>query len=317
MKNLIASILLGACLHVSAQRTEPVSTWNFGDNVASSIKEVDANVVNGSITLSGSNATIATVEMFISGNSPDIRSRQWTDGEIEQELERSFAIDVKIEGEKLLVVATTKASRPLFSASFKITVPKHVNGNLLTKNGSLNVEHVSANISGRTTNGSISAKNSNGNIILTTTNGSVNISNLEGVISAITTNGLVTAHTVSGELKAETTNGSIKLQEISGNVDARIEPARGRDTRNSGNNITVTMVFVSDYVKLSSRGNANLTLPASRGYTLNVKADGITTSGLKNFRGNTERNKSMEGTVGEGGALIEVSTSQKTSLTFE
>jgi len=211
MKKLFVCILCSLCvsLHVSAQRNEPVSTWNFEARVASSIKVVDAEMANSNITVIGDTDSKATVELFISGNSPDIRSRQWSDEEIRQELERSFTIVVKAEGGKLLVEAKQKNSRPQFGLTFKITVPKHVDSNLQTTNGNidisnlsgsqdfnttngnLRIEHISGTIMGRTRNGNITAKSSEGKISLTTTNGNINISNLSGDISTKTTNGTV------------------------------------------------------------------------------------------------------------------------------
>ena len=211
----IVSILFSACFHVSEQKGEPISTWNFGTNVASSIEEVDANTVNGSITVTGNTGSEATVEMFVSRNI--FNFRRWSDEEIKQELEKSFTIDVKVEGERLLAVARPKTNRQKFNISFKITVPKQVNSslritngsisidnlsgsqNLRITNGSLKIENVSGDITGTTTNGSIEATNSNGKITLKTTNGNINISDVSGVISTKTTNGKVKEHNVNRE----------------------------------------------------------------------------------------------------------------------
>jgi hypothetical protein len=96
MKKLFASILLCTCFHVSAQRSEPFSTWSFGTDVASSIKEVNVNTVNGDITVIGAAVSGVTVEMFISGNSPEIRRRNRSDEEIRQELEKSYRSDLNL-----------------------------------------------------------------------------------------------------------------------------------------------------------------------------------------------------------------------------
>ena len=211
MKKVFVSILFSLCLslHVHAQRSEPISIWNFDARVTSSIKMVHVNMVSEDITITGQTDEKATVELSVSGNSPDIRRRRWSDGEIKQELERSFTIIVKVEEGKLFVEAKQKASRPLFGLTFKITVPKQVNSDLRTTNGDINisnlsgshdfittngdvkVEHISGSVTGRTTNGDITAKNSDGKISLTTTNGDINISNLSGDISTKTTNGRV------------------------------------------------------------------------------------------------------------------------------
>ena len=203
------SILFSACFHVGEQKGEPISTWNFETNVASSIEEVDANTVNGNITVTGNITSEAAVEMFVSGNGLNFRRQRWSDEEIQQELEKSFTIDVKVEGGKLLVIAKPIVDRSKFSISFKIAVPKSINSNLRTVNGaisinnlsgsqklstvngSLNIEDISGSISGSTVNGRIKAKNSEGKISLTTVNGGVNTENLKGDISTSTVIGRV------------------------------------------------------------------------------------------------------------------------------
>jgi len=76
------------------------------------------------------------------------------------------------------------------------------------------------------------------------------------------------------------------------------------------------MESVNEYVKLSNSGKVNLTLPASKGYHLKVKAYKIETTGLKEFRGDMESSK-LEGTTGNGGPQVEISTSQRVNLTFK
>ena len=339
------SALLSAVLFtapVSAQRNEPFTTHNFGALVMSSINVVETSMINGSITLSGIDGSEAIVEMYVSGNNPS--SRQWSDEQIRQELEASYTIEVKLEGEKLLIEARPKGNNreQRLNVSFVVKAPKRVTGNLQTTNGSiavsnlsgaqnirstngsLNIEDVSGKISGRTTNGSInlsnssneteitstngniSAKDCKGKITMRTTNGGVRLSDISGVVSATSTNGSITARYINGELTMQTSNGSVNLYDVSGNVDAR--------TTNSS--VTATINAVSEFVKLStSRGNVNLTLPAGAGYDLNVRANNISTTGLRGFSGNTQE-KRMEGTVDGGGAKIEVNTAQRANLTF-
>ena len=210
MKKLFISILLCVSFHVSAQSSEPFSTWNFETTVSS----VDVNILNGSITLIGNTVSETTVEMFILDYSPQNSEHKWSYEEIKQEFEKTYTIDVKIEDEKLLVTVKPKTDRCQLSISFKIITPKSINSNLrtlngsisisnlsgsqhfITTNGSLNIDHVSGEINGRTTNNSINAKKSRGKITLQTTNGNITAENLKGVIALSTTNGKVREHNV-------------------------------------------------------------------------------------------------------------------------
>jgi len=214
MKKLFLSFLFSTCvcLYVSAQRSEPFSIWNYEARVASSIKVVDANMVNGSITVVGNTDSKATVEMFISGNSPDIRRRQWSDEEIKQELDRSYTIDVKVEEGKLLVVAKSKTNRPQFGLTFKITVPKQVNSNLKSTNGSISISNLSGTQGLQTTNGSLKVENITGTVIGKTTNGSITASSSDGKISLTTTNGNINVRNLSGDITTKTSNGKVITQ---------------------------------------------------------------------------------------------------------
>ena len=362
---LFVSVLINASFYAHAQSSEPFTTYRFGAAVASTINAVEASSINGSITVTGANVSEAVVEMYVSPTNQNnwrpglfaSRSRQnnnWSVENIKQELDENYTIEVNVRNGTLYAVARPKnRNRHTLGISFRISVPKNVNNNLQTTNGSiqisnlsgsqnlrttngsLRVENVTGKISGTTTNGSVTVTNSNdyinlrtsngsvtarncsgeitlrtsngrmnisdlnGVISATTSNGSVDMSNISGVISATTSNAAVTLSNITGHLKIGTSNGAVRLDDVSGSVDART----------SNGSMTVTMKSASDYVKLStSRGNVSLTLPADRGYDLNVRADNISTSGMRNFRGTTER-RSLNGTMANGGARIDVSAS--------
>lgn len=324
--------LFTACLN--AQRNEPFTTYTFSALAMSPVNVLEATVTNGSITMTGSSNSEAVVEMYVSGNSPAIRSRKWSDEEIKQELERTYNIEVKVDGEKILIVAKQKSNsrNSQFGVYLKITAPAQINSNFQTTNGSiqisdlsgshvlqstngsLKVENTSGNISGRTTNGSITVTNSNDGIDLRTTNGSVTARNCNGEIILTTTNGGITAKDIKGELKLNS-NGGMKLEGISGNLEAKISRVRNTGSDN-GSDMIVTMESVGDYVKLSTdRDNVNLTLPVSKGYDLDVKANNIKTSGLNYFSGSKEK-RSLNGKVSNGGTKIEISTSEQANIVF-
>ena len=336
---LFAGVLLSANL-ANCQGKDPFMTRNFP---ASSIKAVEAATSGGSITVSGDAGSQAVVEVFISANGRN----NWSDERIRQTLEENYTLDIKVEGGKLYATAKTKNritnwNQQGLSISFKISVPKQVSSDLntsggsiqisdlsgsqdfKTSGGSLKIENVSGNIVGKTSGGSITvtgskdnidlktsggsitAKDCSGKIFLKTSGGSLRMDNLNGDIDASTSGGSVTANNIEGTLKTGTSGGSVKLDGIAGSVDAHT----------SGGSMNVTMTSVSDYVKLSNSGNTNLTLPANKGYNLQVKANKVETSDMKDFRGDI-KSGSLDGTVGNGGPKIEIKTSQKASLTFK
>ena len=319
------------------QGKAPYMTRTFS---APSIKDVEATTSGGSLTLAGDAGSEAKVEMYVSHDG-------WSAEQIKKVLEENYTIDIKVENGKLYAVAKQKRSitnwnRQGLSISFKITVSKQVDSNLQTNGGSIQINNLSGsqnfktsggslaientsgntvgstsggsinikgskdNINLNTSGGSISAKDCNGKIELKTSGGSLNMSNLNGDITASTSGGSVTANDINGKLKTSTSGGSMRLSNISGSVDAST----------SGGSMDVKIISVSDFVRLSNSGNISLTLPAGKGYRLNVKGNRVETSGLKDFRGSME-SKSLDGTTGNGGAEINVKSSQRVRLVFE
>ena len=304
---------------------------------ASSIREVEVSTTGGSLNLAGDAGSKAVVEVYVSRDN-------WSNEKIKQFINEYYTLDIKVENGKLYAVAKQKKNTSQgLSISFKVSVPKQVNSNLHTSGGSIRISNLSGsqnfktsggslaienasgkitgatsggsinvtgskdNIDLKTSGGSITAKDCGGNINLGTSGGSINLGNLTGNIHAATSGGSITASNINGTLITSTSGGSVKLDGISGNVDART----------SGGNMDVKIKSTSAYVKLSNSGNLSLTLPAGKGYNLNVKASNkIETSGLKDFRGRLENNR-LEGTVGVGGAEINVKSSQRVWLSFE
>ena len=218
---LVISVFLSACLY--SQGNEPFATYSFSSFLASSIKSVEASTVNGGITVNGSDASEAVVEMLVSRNNNSgggiFSRRNRQNDDVKQILEDEFTIDVKVEGGKLYAIARPKNQRgnPRLNISFKISVPNQVDSNISsvngsiqlgdlsgshnigTVNGALRVDNVSGSISGSTVNGSINAANMNGRVRLSTVNGGISISDARGAISTSTVNGRVTERNVIRE----------------------------------------------------------------------------------------------------------------------
>ena len=341
MKKL--SILLAVVMtcisftRVSAEENQkdPFLTRSFP---ASAIKNIEATTSGGSITVNGGASSEAVVEVFVTRNG-------WSADKIKEVLDEHYTIDVKLENGTLYATAKRSSSFSLsgssLSVSFRIVAPNRVNNKLntsggsihlngmtgshdfKTSGGSLKVENLSGDISGKTSGGSIhisgsgdnidmatsggsiTAEDCSGMIRLRTSGGSIKLSELEGEIDATTSGGSITASHISGTLKTGTSGGSVKIGNTSGNVEART----------SGGSMTVEMDEVNEYVKLTNSGNMDVSLPKGKGYNLKIKANKIETSGLQDFRGNMET-KSLEGTIGNGGAEIDVKSSQRVKLTI-
>ena len=335
---LLSATFLTAYAKEQDKRT-PFMTRTFP---ASSIKEVEATTSGGSLALTGDAGSQATVEVYVSRDN-------WSNDQIKKYLDENYTLDIKVVSGKLYATAKQKTSfnnwnNQGLSISFKISVPKQVNSNLqtsggsiqisalsgsqnfVTSGGSLAVDNVSGNTVGatsggsislsnsndnidlKTSGGSISAKDCNGTISLATSGGSLSLNNLSGNINAATSGGSVSANNINGTLITGTSGGSMNLDGISGNVKAST----------SGGNMSVKVKSVTDYVKLSNSGSINLTLPAGKGFNLDVKASKVESSMKESgaFRGEWKTD-SFAGTINNGGPEINVRSSQRVWLSFE
>ena len=307
LRVLFISILLITNLFVvvaKKQQRAPYMTRTFP---ASSIKSLEITTSGGSITVNGNASSEAVVEVYVNRNGQLRKQMKQMDEHIIQVLEDNYAIEIKVEGGKLYVVAKQKGiiedlELQEFIISFKISVPKQVDCNLQTSGGSLSVENVSGNIVGRTSGARLTAKNCDGIIDITTSGARLKMVDLNGNINAETSGARLTASNINGIIKTGTSGANMKLNNISGSVNAKT----------SGASMNVKMKSVSDYVKLSNSRNINLSVPSNNGYNFAVNAENIKTSGLKDFKGNMDN-----GIFGNGGAEIEIKTSLQAKLSFK
>jgi DUF4097 and DUF4098 domain-containing protein YvlB len=173
-----------------------------------------------------------------------------------------------------------------------------------------------------TSNGSIRTADGKGPARLKTSNGQIRVQDLEGALEATTSNGPVelvnvsgdaTAHTSNGHIQAERVTGSLEASTSNGGITAAVREA-GRpvrlETSNGGVDLTLPPHFTSE-AHVSSR-NAPITLripdqPNARliAHTSNSQ---ITSDFELRVEGAMGKNE-MEGTLGSGGGLIDLDTS--------
>jgi hypothetical protein len=158
----------------------------------------------------------------------------------------------------------------------------------------------------QSSNGRIRVADSGALARLETSNGSVEVTNAAGPVTAKTSNGSVSASGILGGIEASTSNGSIQvsLAKVEERRPVRLHTSNGRvelsaeDFRNN------------DVVVTTSNGSITVRLPGSA--SANVKAStsnaSITNEFDSTFKGRSARH-SLEGTIGAGGPLLDLSTS--------
>ena len=218
--------------------------------------------------------------------------------------------DIKIEVDHSPGAVSVRAVRPSMrrgnlGVQFAIKVPHGVI-----------LEHVTSS------NGAIRTSDGAGPAHLKTSNGHVEVRRLKGTLSAETSNGPVELQDIEGAVEVRSSNGHIRAEGIRGSFDATT----------SNNSIHATLEKVDGAVRVqSSNGSIDLSLPpnvqsALRAHTSN---NGITlhlpgevnarlSAGTSNgsissdfemrIRGEITKHH-IEGSLGNGGPLIDLSTS--------
>ena len=108
--------------------------------------------------------------------------------------------------------------------------------------------------------------------------------------------GGIDADHISGELITSTSGGSIDLNDVGGNIKAST----------SGGGIYANISTIDSYLNLSaSSGNIKVDMPMSKGMDMDIEAQRVSYSGLKNFDGEIEKDR-IYGKLNGGGAKVRI-----------
>ncbi len=218
--------------------------------------------------------------------------------------------DLKIEVDHSADSVAVRAIRPSlrrgnYGARFAIKVPHGVV-----------LDHVA------TSNGAIRASDGAGPSRLKTSNGAVEVRRFQGTLNAETSNGPVELQDIDGAVDVRTSNGHIRAEGIRGAMDAT--------TSNSSIHATIDKVG-SEVRAQSSNGGIDLTLPPGRqtavrahtsnnGITMHLPGEvnarlsaatsnaSISSDFEMRMRGEISKHH-IEGSIGNGGPLIDLTTS--------
>jgi DUF4097 and DUF4098 domain-containing protein YvlB len=159
---------------------------------------------------------------------------------------------------------------------------------LQSSNGSIHADHLGGSLDARTSNGSIEVEQLNGGATLRTSNGRIRAEGVRGTVEATTSNGGINIHL------AKTESGRpVKLESSNGSIDLTIDEVNQNDVYASTSNSSITV-----------------RLPASIGARLRAQASNssITTDFEVQTQGVLSKHH-LEGTIGSGGPLLELETS--------
>ncbi|MGA2724282.1 MAG: hypothetical protein ABSG79_17970 [Bryobacteraceae bacterium] len=192
-------------------------------------------------------------------------------------------------------------------ARFIIKIPRAAYvDRIFTSNGSIRTLDGSGPARLRTSNGAIRVQALRGSLEAQTSNGSVELIDIDGDANAHTSNGHIRAEGQRGGLEADTSNGSInaRFEQVPAGRPVRL------DTSNSSVELSLPANFAND-IRVSTR-NGGITVHMPYEVHAHVMARTTNSSISSDFevrmQGEFSKNR-LEGVIGNGGPLIDLSTS--------
>jgi DUF4097 and DUF4098 domain-containing protein YvlB len=178
-------------------------------------------------------------------------------------------------------------------------------------------------------NGSIHVDNTEGHAELKTSNGSVRVESLTGMLDAHTSNGALTVENVAGPLSLRTSNGAIRAEHVTAAIEATtsngpitvqfdekapVSTAPLKFETNNGKiDITLPTPPRSEIRARTSNNSITLRLPSDASARIKAETShGQVRSDFQSSDTQAEerhRRQSLEETIGSGGPLIDLHTS--------
>ncbi len=231
---------------------------------------------------------------------------------------KEYLDDVKIDVSDTPGVIRIRTIRPSMSsggygARYTIRVPKRVMlDEINTSNGLIRVDGIDGTARLRTSNGPVRIERLKGDLNARTSNGGIYLRDYDGNARLQTSNGSIEAEASRGSFEAETSNGKIeatlndpaanwpvKLHTSNGHIELNIKGAKVPDVRADSSNSSIV-------VRLPASANARVRASTSRHSS--ITSDFDTLMSLANDDDRRHRHSDVEGTIGNGGPLIDLST---------
>ena len=218
--------------------------------------------------------------------------------------------DLKIEIDHNAESVAIRAIRPSmrrgnYGAKFAIKVPRGVVlDHLTTSNGAIRTSDGVGPARLKTSNGHVEVRHLKGTLNAETSNGPVELMDIDGAAEVHTSNGHIRAEGIRGALEATTSNSSIHatLEKVDGAV--RVQSSNG------GIDLTLPANTQSAVRAHTSNNGITLHLPGEVNARLSAATSNASISSDFEMRMRGEISKHhIEGTLGNGGPLIDLSTS--------
>jgi hypothetical protein len=218
--------------------------------------------------------------------------------------------DLKIEVDHSADSVSVRAIRPSlrrgnYGARFAIKVPRGVVlERVTTSNGAIRASDGAGPARLKTSNGHVEVRRLKGSLNAETSNGPVELDDIDGAVDVRTSNGHVRAEGIRGALDATTSNssihatlekvdGAVRVQSSNGGIDLSLPPNTQSAVRAHTSNSGITLHLPGEVNARLSAGTSNAS---------------ISSDFEMRMRGEISKHH-VEGSIGNGGPLIDLSTS--------
>ncbi len=223
----------------------------------------------------------------------------------------NIRIDVVRTDDSIRIRTVTPSGyRGGMGAKYIIRVPRKTEiERIVSSNGRIQIEDIASAARLKTSNGSVRVARTNGNLEVETSNGGVELTTHNGAAVVRTSNGGIRADQVRGYFEATTSNASINA------TLSDPEPGRPVKLESSNGSITIAVENLKNNDIRASTSNSSITLRVPQSLNAQLKArtsnSAIQTDFDVNVRGTISKN-AIDGTIGSGGPIIDLSTSNGT-----
>ena len=190
-------------------------------------------------------------------------------------------------------------------ARFVIKIPRNATlSRITTSNASIRTQDGVGPARLKSNNGSIHVADFRGRLDAETSNSAIELLNVEGDATVHSSNGHIHADRLAGSLDATTSNGGIQADLTRPDRSVRAE------TSNNSVELTLPAHFSSDVRVSTKNGGITLRLPESTNARVSARTSNssVTTDFEITAHGEISRNH-LDGVIGAGGPLIELTTS--------
>jgi DUF4097 and DUF4098 domain-containing protein YvlB len=219
---------------------------------------------------------------------------------------REMKIDVRPSAGSVMIRTVPPIDRHgNAGARYIVRVPRHAElANIVTSNGPIRVTDMDGAAHLRTSNGGVRLSDIHGLVDARTSNGGVELDNVVGDATLHTTNGSIHADVKKGRFEATTSNGSITARLMEPDQSpVRLESSNGH--------IDLTMDAPREVHASTSNSSITVHMPPAVGATVHAHTTNASISSdfdVSVHGGRLSRHQ-MDGTIGAGGPLLDLSTS--------